>query len=103
MKPIRGMIGDARNYVDDAKDKKDRISAAKDKFDKEGMALGSGGQNLTGYKDILFGDKPKPAADPTSSGGSFPNGPRKTAGTGNKVGGDDPDKAKQDHKGKWPG
>jgi len=101
LKPVRGMIGDARNFVDDAKDKKDRIAAAKDKFDKEGLGASSDGQNLTGYKDILFGDKKKDDKK-SGGGGSFPGGSRTTAGVAEKIPSADIDKAKGDRKSPWP-
>jgi hypothetical protein len=102
MKPVRGFIGDVKNVVDDVKDKKDRVSAAKDKWDREGLAADNQGQNLTGYKDILFGDKPKGPGANGSGGGSFPGGARTTAGKSEKIPSGDLDKAKGDRKSPWP-
>ena len=100
LKPVRGFIGDARSIVGDVQDKVDRGKQALDKFQKEGAGLGTGGQNLTDYKDILFGDKKKD--DGGGGGGSFPGGSRTTAGTGPKIGSDDPKKAEKDRKDPWP-
>ena len=101
LKPVRGFIGDAKSIVGDVKDKVDRGKQAIDKFEKEGAGLGTGGQNLTGYKDILFGDKKKDDKK-DGGGGSFPGGSRTTAGTGPKIGSDDPKKAEKDRKDPWP-
>jgi hypothetical protein len=100
LKPVKGFIGDARNVAGDVKDKTDRAKQAADKFQKEGVGAGSDGQNLSGYKDILFGDKKKD--DQKDGGGGFPGGERKTAGKADKIKNDDLKKAEKDRKDDWP-
>jgi hypothetical protein len=98
LKPVKGFIGDARSVASDVKDKTDRGKEALDKLGKDGIGMGTGGQNLSDYKDILFGDKKKD--DQKDGGGKFPGGERKTAGKGDKI--EDPKKAEKDRKDPWP-
>src|ERR1051325_8151976 len=101
LKPVTDFLGDAKSTVADVKDYKDRAGKAMDKFDKEGANLGSGGQNIADYKDILT-TSTKKKDDDKGGGGSFPGGKRTVTGTGPKISNDDLDKSKKDRKDPWP-
>jgi hypothetical protein len=101
LKPVRGFIGDARNVASDVKDKTDRAKQAADKFQNEGVGMGTGGQNLSEYKDILTGDNSSGGGG-GGGGAGFPGGKRKTAGKADKISSDDLKKAEKDRKDPWP-
>lgn len=99
VRDARSAMNDAKAAVDDARDVATRLQKIKDRATNQGLQLGTGGQNLTGYRDdwnsnaAATGAPPKPPTIPF-----FPFTARLPRVSGEKITKSEFDGVKPNHK-----